>query len=596
MLTAIDPTTGKVVTEIVDFGSPGTLPTGVITEAIGLSGEPEVETQAVILAHDIPYHWPEDVLEEARHAVHSFDASDPAVRSGRDDLTEMTIVTIDPDDARDFDDAISIKPAGKGQVELGIHIADVSHFVPEGGPLDVEAKRRGNSVYFPRRVVPMLPEVLSNGVCSLQEGVPRLCKSAFVTYDADGNVVARRFAETIIQSSKRLTYTQAQDAIDGKASDLSDEIVQLLQRMDTLARAIRKRRREQGMLSLDLPEVELEFDEDGRVIDAHPGDDAFTHTIIEMFMVEANEAVAGAMVNLERACLRRIHPEPDNTSGNQLSSFVQACGHRLSRDLRREDLQKLLASVKGRPESYAVNLAVLKTFNQAEYSPMLIGHFALASSHYTHFTSPIRRYPDLTVHRLLAAHLRGELQDRPPEDMGELVKLGEHCTATERRAESAERELRDVLVLQLLETKIGEHFEGVITGVTNFGIFVQLERFGIEGLVRIDALGDDWWDVEAKLGQVRGERTGKVFRIGDRQRVIISSVDQAKRQLNLSLERRTKGPAKTPAGSKKSKSGKSGKSGKKGKPKKSSKTNKGGKGGKGGDGRKGGKGRRRSKK
>ena len=533
----------KVVVEIVRYGEAGELPTGVIVEHLGEKGRIEVETLAVIRAHGLPDVFADETMADARAAVGGFDPS----RDGRrENLAGQTVVTIDPDDARDFDDAISLRPDGRGGMILGVHIADVSHFVREGGPLDVEARQRTTSVYFPRRVVPMLPEILSNGVCSLQEGQDRFCLSAFIRYDADANVTGTRFAETVIRSAKRLTYRQAQGILDGKTGGYAGEIVELLRQMERLARSIEARRRKAGMLHLDLPEVELVFDADNKVVDAVPEDSSYTHTMIEMFMVEANEAVADMLHRQGRKFLRRIHPAPDAQGGKQLSTFARVCGHKLPHDLSRHDLQALLAAVKGRPESYAVNLAVLKTFQAAEYSPMQIGHFALASENYCHFTSPIRRYPDLTIHRLVREHCRGKLKGRPADDVSELTRLGEQCTTSERRAEATEDELREVLVLQFLQTKVGDEFEGVITGVTNFGLFVQSPQFLVEGLVRMQDLGDDWWEVEARYGQLRGERTGRRYRIGDLLRVRIAAVDVARRQLNLVPARNLK-PGQAPA-------------------------------------------------
>jgi ribonuclease R len=520
----------KVVAEIVDYGKRGQLPSGVIVETLGKRGRLEVETRAVIRAHGLADAFSPQALADARTAVEAFN---PADTRGRVDLAGLTVVTIDPPDARDFDDAISVQPAAAGCVTLGVHIADVSHFVREATALDDEARARGTSTYFPRTVVPMLPEVLSNGVCSLQEGERRYCKSAFITYDREAEVTAVRFAETVIASSKRLTYQQAQGICDGKTGGYARKVVELMRRSLDLARRIEARRRRAGMLHLDLPEVELIFDDRGRVVDAVPEDQSYTHTLIEMFMVEANEAVAGLFDRLRRPILRRIHPAPDPTSAIGLSAFARAAGHRIPRDLTRRDLQQLLEAVKGSPASYAVNLAVLKTFQQAEYSPMHIGHFALASSHYCHFTSPIRRYPDLMVHRVLADYCRGRLKHRPPEDTAELSRLGEALTAAERRSEAAEGELREVLLLQMLAGRIGEEFDGVVTGVANFGIFVQLRRFLIDGLVHLEDLGDDWWDVDARGGLVRGERTGRAYRIGDLMRVRVANVDEPRRQLNL---------------------------------------------------------------
>ena len=519
----------KVVVEIVRYAEPGELPTGVIVETLGQAGPTEIETLAVIRTYGLEDTFPQEALSDARRAV---DAFDPADDGGREDLTALTVVTIDPPDARDFDDAISLEQAG-GQTVLGIHIADVSHFVPEGSALDASARRRSTSVYFPRKVVPMLPGILSNGVCSLQEGRKRFCKSAFITYDGEGNVTGSRVVESVIRSTKRLTYQQAQDICDGRTGGYDKKVVALVGGMEALARRIEARRREAGMLHLDLPEMELVFDENDRVADAVPEDDAYTHTIIEMFMVEANEAVAMLFDRLGRPILRRIHPAPDQAAGKQLSGFVRAAGYKVPLNPVRKDLQTLLAAVKGTPASHAVNLAVLKTFQSAEYSPRPVEHYALASRQYCHFTSPIRRYPDLTVHRLVADYCRGRLQTRPPEDMADLVKLGEDCTAAEQRAEHAERELREVLVLQFLEGRVGEDFDGVVVGVTNFGVFVEITRYGAEGLIRMEDLGDDWWDVNARYGHVRGERTGKTYRIGDPLSVRIARVNPAGRQMDL---------------------------------------------------------------
>jgi ribonuclease R len=559
----------KVVVEIVKYGTKGELPAGVLVEALGAEGNIEVETRAVIRAHGIREDWPAEVLEGARRANAEFD---PARAEGREDLRGKTIVTIDPPDAKDFDDAVSLEPQPGGAWVLGVHIADVSHFVIEGSPLDAEARTRATSTYFPRRVVPMLPEVLSNGVCSLQEGQPRFCKSAFITYDAQGNVLSTRFADTVISSAKRLTYDQAQAICDGRSTGIlpvcttgvppvaaasvssssssscifPPAVVELVQRMEKLARLIEARRRKAGMLHLDLPEVQLVLDPAGKVVDAVPEDAAYSHTVIEMFMVEANEAVAELLTRLNRPFLRRIHPDPAGDDVKQLSTFLRACGHRIATGLTHRDLQGLLEGVRGRPESYAVNLAILRTFEQAEYSPMQVGHFALASRNYCHFTSPIRRYPDLTVHRLLGEHNRGRLDSRPPEDLSALTRLGQMCSAGERRSQAAETELRQVLVLQLMETKIGQTFDGVVTGVAGFGIFVQLRRLLIEGLIRLEDLGDDWWEVDAKAGSVRGQMSGRRMRIGDLMNVTVAGVDVARRQLNLVPAREQgKGPGKS---------------------------------------------------
>jgi len=521
----------KVVVEIVRYRRGTDLAHGVIVESLGRAGRIDVETLAAIREHGLPDAFDDEALAEARAAVEAFDPAGDS--DGREDFTAWTVVTIDPDDARDYDDAISIRPRDGGGVTLGVHIADVAHFVPDGSALDAEARGRGNSVYFPRKVVPMLPEVLSNGVCSLQEGQRRYVKTALIDYDGAGDVTGGRLANGIIRSTRRLTYKQAQGILDGQTGGFAAEVVRLVREMGELARRIERRRRKAGMLHLDLPEVELKLTDDGRIADVVPADDSYTHTVIEMFMVEANEAVARQLDKLEVPFLRRIHPESDVDGNKHLNEFVRACGVKVPKSLSRQDMQRLIESVRGRPMSYAVNLALLKTFQRAEYSPMSVGHFALASECYCHFTSPIRRYPDLTVHRLVDRHLRGGAGDAP--DVGELTELAKHCGFTERRAAAAEDGLRTLLVLQMLAEHVGEPFEGVVTGVTSFGVFVQSAKYLVEGLVRLEDLGDDWWEPEPARGVVVAQRSGRQVRMGDAVRTRIMAVDLDRRQLELAL-------------------------------------------------------------
>jgi ribonuclease R len=445
----------------------------------------------------------------------------------------------------------------------------VATFVKPGGALDSEAQQRGNSVYLPRVVLPMLPEILSNGICSLQPDVPRLTKSAIITYDASGQVINQRLANSVIQSNHRLTYLEAQALIDDKPdearkhsrtdTEYSDQLLQHLQWTDMLARIIRKRRLGDGMITLDLPEVSLIFDDQGNVVDAEPEDDAFTHTIIEMFMVEANEAVARTFADLDVPLLRRIHPEPGAADRDELRQFARVAGYNIPANPSRKELQKLLDTVRGKPAARAVHLAILKTLTKAEYSPQLIGHFALASEHYAHFTSPIRRYPDLTVHRVLDALLAAHSDDKPlPRsqkmrkklanqvkqdgrclDQEKLVELGRHCSATERNAEAAERELRDLLVMQMLNEKhVGDTFSGTVTGVTGFGVFVQIDKYLVEGLIKTTDLPGargEQWKLNEHAGSLTAQRSGHSITIGDQFKVQIVKVDLGRREMDLRI-------------------------------------------------------------
>lgn len=527
----------QVVVELVRYPAPMAEAQGVIVKVLGVRGEPNVDTQSIIEQHGLPGEFPEPALAETREVAAAFDVN--RAIENRLDLTKQLTITIDPVDARDFDDAISLMKLDNGNFELGVHIADVSYFVREGGPLDNEARARSNSVYLPRTVIPMLPEVLSNGLCSLQERQPRLTKSAFITYDDDGEVISTRFANSVIKSTKRLTYEQASAILDGKPGRTSAKVVALLGDMNLLARAIRARRIREGMLVLETPDIELVHDDDGRVIDVVPADNSFSHTIIEMFMVEANEAVSTLLTSLGAPHLRRVHGHPGSLNDGSLQRFLGALGYLIPDGADRFDLQRLLDEVRGKPEAFAVNLAVLRSMQQAVYSPETEGHYALASKNYAHFTSPIRRYPDLTVHRLFDRYVEGSLNDKDAKrsipTVDDLHELGELCSANERRAEAAERELQLVLILRLLESRVGDEVEGTVTGVANFGVFVQLDRYLIDGLLRFESLPDDWWEVDSNRGCVMGERSGRRITVGDRLRVSLARISIPTRQLDLAL-------------------------------------------------------------
>lgn len=540
----------RVVVQLTEYPAGMRPARGVVLESLGSSGTPEVELQAVIREFDLPQEFPDAVQNNLDQIIETFnrttgeDLAEGETPPGREDLRTKLIITIDPVDARDFDDAISVD-VFDGGYELGVHIADVSSFVREDSAVDGEARARGNSVYLPRKVLPMLPEALSNGLCSLQEGQDRLTKSVFIRYDKKGNIIGSRYANSVIRSARRLTYEQATGVLNGEYDNLPRAVVDLLLHAEKLARIIESRRNKAGMLHLDLPEVELEYNERGEFVDARPADTSYSHTIIEMFMVEANEAVARLLDSHGVPFLRRVHPEPSAEALEQLREFLHMLGHRIPKGADRHDLQAVIRSVANKPESFAVNYSILRALQRAEYSPKKVGHYALASTHYCHFTSPIRRYPDLHIHRLLQLHFEGKLRALAAElrrDQAQVVALGEHCSFTEERAQDAERQVTETLILQLLSEHIGDEYDGLVTGVCSMGPFVRLQRYFIEGLIPLKDLDDEPWEVNQEGGFIRGRRSGRKIKIGDALRVAIVSVDAISRRLNLAMveERKVK--------------------------------------------------------
>jgi ribonuclease R len=518
----------KVVIEMVTRPTDTNAARGVILQVLGRSGAFQAETDSIIYQYKLPQEFPEDCLEQARRAAKSFET--PHIK-GREDITDKTIITIDPPDAKDFDDAISLEKDQSGNWLLGVHIADVSHFIPIDSPLDKEAKERGNSIYLPATVIPMLPEILSNGICSLQPEQNRFVKSVYITYDNNGNILQRRFANSVMRSIERLNYLQADKAIKGHKKEVLPQVFELLKNMETLSRIIERRRDNDGMLHLNLPEIELIFDAAGRVIDSAPAENSYPHTIIEMFMVEANEAVASLLDRFNVPFMRRIHPAPDAMAMKELAVVMRNIGFGLPKIPERKDIQDLLETVEGKDSELAVNLVVLRSLEKARYSPSNFGHYALASRHYCHFTSPIRRYADLLIHRQLDEYLKtGSVIEDQNID---LIEIGKHISFTEERADDAEGELKTVLILQLLSKHVGDIFDGVITGLTNFGIFVRSKKFGIEGLIPIADLGNDVWQYNQKLHCITGQRSGTVLTLGKPVMAKIISVNIPARQLNL---------------------------------------------------------------
>jgi ribonuclease R len=521
----------KVVVEILSYPTERLLARGVIIEVLGRAGQYETEIRSIVHQYHLPGEFEAECLEQARAAAASFTG---AGMEGREDITGKVIVTIDPPDAKDFDDAISLERDAHGNWVLGVHIADVSDFIPPGSPLDEEAKLRGNTVYLPGKTIPMLPEILSNGICSLQPDQRRFAKSAYMTYDADARVISRRYANSVIRSSARLTYEQSDRTLKGHTKGVGKPVIELLRNMEALARRIEARRNKEGMLHLDLPEPALVFDEAGRVVDAHPADTSYPHTIIEMFMVEANEAVASLLDRLNVSFMRRIHPDPDVLSLKNMARLLKAMGIAMPRSPGRPDIQAVLDYVKGTQQALAVNLVVLRSLERAFYAPTNIGHYALASRHYCHFTSPIRRYADLLVHRQFQFYLEDRVEVAKQIAAGQdLFDIGKHITFTEERADDAEKELSEVLILQMLSKHIGDELQCVVTGLTGFGVFAQSEKYGIEGLIKLEDLGPDHWRFNKLAQCIVGERSGETLHLGRPLRVSIASVDVPSRRLNV---------------------------------------------------------------
>ncbi|MBN1394457.1 MAG: ribonuclease R [Pirellulales bacterium] len=522
-------TDDKVVVEMLRFPSPLRDGEGVIVEVLGPRGKPGVDTLSIIREFALPDAFAEDALREAQKQAENFDES----IDDRLDLTGETVVTIDPADARDFDDAISLERLENGHWRLGVHIADVAHFVRPDGPLDREAADRATSVYLPDRVLPMLPEVISNGLASLQPGKVRYTKTAIVEFTADGLRVSTKLHSAAIRSDKRLAYEQVdsflRDPVQWRRK-LGAKVCDLLDRMHELAMVLRRRRFAAGALELTMPEIKVDLDKNGKVTGAHVVENTVSHQIIEEFMLAANEAVADLLRERGFHFLRRIHQSPSPRKLKALTEFVAELGYKTGSLESRFELQKLLDQSADRPERHAVHFAVLRSLQRAVYSPEQEGHYALASKCYCHFTSPIRRYPDLTVHRLVDLLLT---KRKPPSDFDALVVLGEHCSDREQRAEAAERTLTKLKLIAYLGERIGEEMEAVVTGVESYGVFVQGVVLPAEGLVRVETLRDDRYRFDRASHTLCGYRAGNCFRLGDLVRVAVAGVDPARREIDF---------------------------------------------------------------
>lgn len=532
----------KVVLELIRYPTQERGGEGVLTEVLGPADSAKVETLSVIRAFNIPDTFSPEALEEARQTASRFNENNLADRR---DFTKNLIITIDPADAKDFDDAVSVRfDAARKHWYIDVHIADVAHFVPMGSVLDREARDRATSVYLPQHVIPMLPEVISNHLASLQEGQLRYVQSVLMEFDATGEPIHAEFHRGAIRVTKRFAYEQVSafyQQYDSRAggvsplsesSEISDNISKMLVLLRQFTLLRRKRRYKQGSLELNMPEVELDYDDQHKVTGAHLASHDIAHQVIEECMLSANEAVATKLNDLKALFLHRIHPAPEPIKLEDFLTFAKALGYEVNRQTPtdRFQLQRLLKQSADRPDQYAVHYALLRSLKQAVYSPKEEGHYALASKHYCHFTSPIRRYPDLTVHRLLT---RWQQTGKVGNDQRELELLGEHCSNMERRADKAEQELVKIRLLDYLSDKLGSVWKAIITGVESFGFFCTPTQLPVDGLVRIAALADDYYHYDEATHTLIGTRRKKRFRLGDTVWVEVARVDVYRRRLDF---------------------------------------------------------------
>jgi ribonuclease R len=524
-----------VVVRLLSYGEGRVSPVGRVEEVLGPLADPGVDVLAVAHGFGLALDFSPEVLAEADRAAER-GMREPG--PDRVDRTELLCFTIDPADAKDHDDALSAVTLDDGRTEVGVHIADVSHFVRKGGPVDAEALARGTSVYLVDRTIPMLPAVLSNDVCSLRLEEPRLAVSLFLTMDREGRVAERRYERTRIECRYALSYEQAQDVLDGRTS-LGAEVDGALRALDDLARAVRARRHARGALDLDLPEARVVLDANGAPVDIQRRERRESHRLIEDFMVLANEVVAGDLEARGLDALYRVHEPPSKEKIEQLSEFLARFGLDVPRrkSLKPSDVQRLLEAVSGRPEETLVSTLVLRSLQKARYHPENLGHFGLASSGYLHFTSPIRRYPDLQVHRVVTHAL---VHGRPPveEDPDALLGMAEQGSLREQAAEEAERASVALKKVEFMERHLGDEFDGHISGVAAFGFFVTLERYFVEGLVHVSGLHDDFYHFQEREYALVGDRRGRRYRLGDRVRVQVARVDKEARHIDFLLLRK----------------------------------------------------------
>ena len=527
----------KVVVELVSYGTDRKSPEGKVVEILGHISDPGTDILSIVKGYDLPVEFPEKVMRQAERVPDRISEAD---MQGRTDLRDVQMVTIDGEDAKDLDDAVSLEMNG-GQYILGVHIADVANYVQEGSALDREAFERGTSVYLVDRVIPMLPRRLSNGICSLNEGQDRLALSCIMTIDQRGKVLDHVIAETVIRVDRRMTYTSVKKILeeqDAEESARYEELVPMFQRMQELAGLLRARRRARGSIDFDFPETKVILDEKGEPVEIRPYDRNTATKIIEDFMLIANETVAEDYFWQELPFVYRTHENPDPDRMKKLSTFINNFGYSIrfrEDEVHPKELQKLLERLEGTPEETLISRLTLRSMKQAKYTTECTGHFGLAARYYCHFTSPIRRYPDLQIHRIIKDSLRGRMNQEKIEHYRKILdEVAKQSSERERRADEAERETIRLKKAEYMSRHLWEEYDGVISGVTGWGLYVELPNT-VEGLVHVSSLQGDYFEYNENAYEMVGQRTGKTYRLGQTVRVQVVKADRTTRTVDFEL-------------------------------------------------------------
>lgn len=528
----------KVVVKLTDFGGPDKNPEGTVKEIIGHVNDPGTDILSIVRGYNLPEEFPPEVMEEAKKAG---DKVKPEEMQGRMDLRDLLTVTIDGEDAKDLDDAITLVKEGE-IYRLGVHIADVTHYVKEGSALDQEALRRGTSVYLVDRVIPMLPHSLSNGICSLNQGEDRLALSCLMEIDQKGNVLGHELAETVIRVDRRMTYTAVNGIITDGDEDLMEEyreFVPMFNLMKELSEIIREKRRTRGAVDFEFPESKILLDSEGKPYDIKPYERNAATKLIEDFMLTANETVAEDFYWQQIPFLYRTHEQPDPEKIKALIVFLNNFGyfvHTQQGEVHPKELQKLLDKAEGKTEEALISRLTLRAMRQAKYTVACIGHFGLAAKYYCHFTSPIRRYPDLQIHRIIKESIQGTLlEERIAHYDSFLTEVAIQTSMLERRAEEAERETDKLKKCEYMAEHLGEEYEGVISGISNWGMYVELPNT-VEGMIRISELGDDYYVFDQEHYQLVGEMSKKTYKLGQKVKVVVEKTDRLLKTIDFTLE------------------------------------------------------------